>query len=212
MSPAARPIKKNESDNKMKVLRDWEILELTPSMLQESKEQNGGRILLKDKVLQRADVLNQNGRIYPRHILEREIRNYQKFINENRALGEIDHPESSVIELKNVSHVIREAHIENGVVYGTIEVLNTPGGKIIQSLMESQIKIGISSRGVGSTKKEGDYQMVQDDYNLICFDVVSEPSTGGAFITENVTSGDLRKFFTKSDRINRILNDILQKS
>lgn len=163
-------------------------------------------------VLQKADILNQNGRIYPLHLLEREVRNYQKFIIENRALGELDHPDSSVVNLKNVSHIIREAHLENGVVYGTAEILDTPSGKILQSLVESGVKLGISSRGVGSTKKQGDYHIVQDDFQLICWDYVSEPSTPGAFMIpegKRIAEAELKKIFNKSDRIDRALNDIL---
>lgn len=163
-------------------------------------------------VLQKADILNQNGRIYPLHLLEREVRNYQKFIIENRALGELDHPDSSVVNLKNVSHIIREAHLENSVVYGTAEILDTPSGKILQSLVESGVKLGISSRGVGSTKKQGDYHIVQDDFQLICWDYVSEPSTPGAFMIpegKRIAEAELKKIFNKSDRIDRALNDIL---
>jgi hypothetical protein len=163
-------------------------------------------------ILQKADVLNQNGRIYPTHLLEREVRNYQKFIIENRALGELDHPDSSVVNLKNVSHIIREAYLENGVVYGTAEILETPSGKILQSLVESGVKLGISSRGVGSTKKQGDYHIVQDDFQLICWDYVSEPSTPGAFMIpegKRISEADLKRIFNKSDRIDRVLNDIL---
>ena len=124
-----------------------------------------------------------------------------------------DHPDSSVVNLKNVSHVFKEVSIENGVVYGQLELLNTPSGKIVQSLVESGVKLGISSRGVGTTKKQGDYQVVQDDFQLICFDVVSEPSTTQAFILpegKTITTSELRSYFTRSDRIDRILNDILQ--
>lgn len=163
-------------------------------------------------ILQKADVLNQNGRIYPTHLLEREVRNYQKFIIENRALGELDHPDSSVVNLKNVSHIIREAYLENGVVYGTAEILETPSGKILQSLVESGVKLGISSRGVGSTKKQGDYHIVQDDFQLICWDYVSEPSTPGAFMIpegKRISEADIKRIFNKSDRIDRVLNDIL---
>ena len=163
-------------------------------------------------ILQKADTLNQNGRIYPMSVLEREVRNYQKFIAENRALGELDHPDSSVVNLKNVSHVIKEAYLEKGVVYGTVELLDTPSGKILQSLVESGVKLGISSRGVGSTKKQGDYHVVQDDFQLICWDYVSEPSTPGAFMLpegKQINSHELRNIFNKSDRIDRIINDIL---
>ena len=117
------------------------------------------RVMMKG-ILQKADTLNQNGRIYPIHVLEREVKNYQKFIVENRALGELDHPDSSVVNLKNVSHIVREAYLDTGVVYGTVEVLDTPSGKILQSLIDSGVKLGISSRGVGSTRKQGDYHIV----------------------------------------------------
>lgn len=193
-----------------KLLRSWEALEYTPQTIKESKESNGGKILVRG-ILQKADTLNQNGRIYPKEILEREVRNYQKFIVENRALGECDHPDSSVVNLKNVSHIIREAFFEGDVVKGVVEILDTPSGKILQSLVESGVKLGISSRGVGSTHRQGDYYVVQDDFQLICWDFVSEPSTPGAFmIAEGVDiNEDIRKVFNKSDRINRIVNDIL---
>jgi len=169
------------------------------------------KVMMKG-ILQKADTLNQNGRIYPAKLLEREVRNYQKFIVENRALGELDHPDSSVVNLKNVSHTIKEAYMEGGVVYGLVEVLDTPSGKILQSLVESGVKLGISSRGVGSTKKQGEYHVVQDDFQLICWDYVSEPSTPGAFMIpegKRIVESDLKRIFNKSDRIDRALNDIL---
>jgi hypothetical protein len=198
------------NDN-MRLLNSYEVFDYTPDMIRESREKNNGKIVMKG-ILQKADTLNQNGRIYPQAILEREIRNYQKFIMENRALGELDHPDSSVVNLKNVSHVIKEAYLEKGVVYGTVELLDTPSGKILQSLVESGVKLGISSRGVGSTKKQNDYQVVQDDFQLICWDYVSEPSTPGAFMLpegKQINSAELKKIFNKSDRIDRIVNDIL---
>ena len=137
-------------------------------------------------------------------------RNYQKFIQENRALGECDHPDSSVVELKNASHIIREAYMEGDVCYGTVELLDTPAGKILQSLVESGVTLGISSRGVGSTINESGNQIVQDDFQLICFDMVSEPSTVGAFMTpRHLHENLMNNIFTKADRINRALNDIL---
>lgn len=195
----------------LKLLNSYEIFDYTPEMIKESREKNDGKIMLKG-ILQKADTLNQNGRIYPLAVLEREIRNYQKFIVENRALGECDHPDSSVVNLKNVSHIIREAYFDGDTVFGTIELLNTPSGKIVQSLVESKVKLGISSRGVGTTKKQGDYHIVQDDFQLITWDIVSEPSTPAAFIIpegKSIGGIDLRHTFNKSDRIDRILNDIL---
>lgn len=199
------------SDSNMVLLKEWMPLTYSPDLIKESKLNNGGKIFLRG-VLQRANTLNQNGRIYPQAVLSREIDNYQKFIRENRALGECDHPDTSVVELKNVSHIVREAKIDGEVVTGVVELLDTPSGKILQSLVEAGITLGISSRGVGSTRKQGDSVIVQDDFQLICFDIVSEPSTPGAFMMNEskvINGRDLKKTFTKSDRINRIFTDIL---
>jgi hypothetical protein len=199
------------TDSNMVLLKEWMPLTYSPDLIKESRLTNGGKIMLRG-VLQRANTLNQNGRIYPQAVLSREIDNYQKFIRENRALGECDHPDTSVVELKNVSHIVREAKMDGEVVTGVVELLDTPSGKILQSLVEAGITLGISSRGVGSTRKQGDSVVVQDDFQLICFDIVSEPSTPGAFMMNEskVISGrDLKKTFTKSDRINRIFTDIL---
>jgi hypothetical protein len=197
----------------LRLLNSYEIFEYTPEMIKESIEKTG-KILMKG-ILQKADTLNQNGRIYPMAVLDREVRNYQKFIIENRALGELDHPDSSVVNLKNASHVVREAYIENGTVYGTVEILDkTPSGAILKGLIESGVKLGISSRGVGSTRKQGDYYVVQDDFQLICWDFVSEPSTPGAFMLpegRQIDEGELRKVFSKTDRIDRVLNELLGK-
>lgn len=193
-----------------KLLTSWQPFDYSKQSIQESRELNGGKIVLKG-ILQKSDTLNQNGRIYPRVILEREVRNYQKFIHENRALGECDHPDSSVVELKNVSHIVREAYMEGDVCMGTVELLDTPAGKILQSLVESGVTLGISSRGVGSTRSEGGYQVVQDDFQLICWDFVSEPSTPGAFMMREgreISESELKKVFNKSDRVYRIMNDI----
>ncbi len=195
----------------LKVITDWSPFEYNKDMIKESMEKNNGKIMMKG-VLQKAETLNQNGRVYPREILEREIRNYQKFIRENRALGECDHPDSSVVELKNVSHIIREAYMEGDVVYGVVELLDTPCGKILKSLVESGVTLGISSRGVGSTNQQGDYDIVQDDFQLICWDFVSEPSTPGAFMMKEgreVRREDLKKVFNQTDRVDRLFNDIL---
>ena len=198
-------------EDNLKLLTSWRPLKYTKKQINESRLENNGKIILKG-VLQRCDTINQNGRIYPRSILEREVVNYQKFIKENRSLGECDHPDSSVIELKNASHIVREARMDGDSVIGSIEILDTPSGKIIQSLINSGVTLGISSRGVGSTRREGNSQIVQDDYQLICFDMVSEPSTPGAFMIaegKKITRSELDKHFTETDRIDRIFNEIL---
>ena len=197
--------------NAPRLITEWTNFEYDPRLIQEQKAM--GKPMMMKGILQKAETLNQNGRVYPKIILEREIRNYQKFIKENRALGELDHPDSSVVELKNSSHIIREAYMEGNIVYGTVEILNTPAGKILQSLVESGVTLGISSRGVGSTRSQGDLQIVQDDFQLICWDFVSEPSTPGAFMmkeNKQYNLQELKTIFNKSDRIDRIFNDILE--
>lgn len=196
----------------MKLLTEYNIFEYTPEMIKESIEENNGKVVMKG-ILQKANTLNQNGRVYPLPILQREIMNYQKFIREGRSLGELDHPDSSVVELKNVSHIVRDAQMDGDAVIGTVEILNTPSGKILQSLIESGVTLGISSRGVGTTKRQGDTQIVQDDFQLICWDFVSEPSTPGAFMMSegrDLSADEIKNIFTKTDRIDRILNDILE--
>tara|TARA_B100001094_G_scaffold318463_1_gene362086 strand:+ start:2366 stop:2989 length:624 start_codon:yes stop_codon:yes gene_type:complete len=201
-------------ENKMssqRLITEWINFEYDPKIIKEQREV--GAPLVMKGILQKAETLNQNGRVYPKVILEREIRNYQKFIKENRALGELDHPDSSVVELKNASHNIKEAYMDGNIVYGTVEILNTPSGKILQSLVESGVTLGISSRGVGSTKSQGDMQIVQDDFQLICWDFVSEPSTPGAFMMKEgreVSPQYINNVFNKTDRIDRIFNDIME--
>ena len=162
-------------------------------------------------VIQRADELNGNGRVYPKKVLMREMKNYQKLMDENRALGECDHPETSVVELKNVSHMLVESWWKEGDVMGKVKLLETPMGKLLRSLVESGVQLGISSRGLGSVKEENGKTIVEDDYQIVCYDVVSDPSTSGAFmsLTENRTPTN--KVFSRADRINRKLNAILEQ-
>ena len=197
-------------NNGTKWLLEWMPFEATKVL----KEQRGEReVTVLEGIIQRADTMNQNGRIYPRAILEREVRNYQKLIRERRALGALDHTDNSIIELRTASHLVTEAEMDaDGVVRGKIEVLSTSNGRELQALINDNITIGISSRGVGSTKNESGVQVVQDDFQLICWDIVSEPSTPGAFmrLSESVVpDAYLRQVFNKSDRIDRIANSIL---
>ena len=155
-------------------------------------EDSSGRTLVKG-VLQRSGAENQNGRVYPREVLEREIDKYQTLVKERRALGELDHPDSSVINLKNVSHNIKEVHWEGNDVIGTVEILPTPSGNILKELLRAGILLGISSRGMGSTQPMKDNKLlVGEDFELIGWDFVSNPSTHGAFMTpmnESVIKG-----------------------
>jgi hypothetical protein len=146
-------------------------------------EDASGRTIVKG-ILQRAGAENQNGRVYPMPILQREAKKYETLIKERRALGELDHPDSSVINLKNVSHNVREIHWEGNDLCGTVEILPTPSGNILKELLRAGILLGISSRGMGSTRQlEGNKVEVQEDFELIGWDFVSNPSTHGAFMT-----------------------------
>ena len=165
---------------------------------------NGGMIL--SGVMQRADAKNGNGRVYPRNVLMREVENYQKLVKERRALGELDHPEDSVINLKNASHMVTDVWWQNNDVMGKVQVLNTPSGKVLQELANAGVNLGISSRGMGSVHEANGTTTVEDDFQLICFDFVSEPSTTGAFMVKENKQPNI---ITKADRINRALNDIL---
>ena len=167
---------------------------------------DGGMIL--SGIMQMAETINGNGRIYPSSVLMKEVKNYQKLVKERRALGELDHPDDSVINLKNASHIVTSCWMEENKVMGKIKVLDTPSGQILRSLVEGGCAIGISSRGMGSVTENNGQTIVEDDFQLICFDVVSEPSTPGAFMMKEAKDYE-NQVFTKSDRIYRLLNEVL---
>ncbi len=167
---------------------------------------DGGMIL--SGIMQMAETVNGNGRIYPSYVLQKEVKNYQKLVKERRALGELDHPEESVINLRNASHIVTACWMEEHKVMGKIKVLDTPSGQILRSLVEGGCAIGISSRGMGSVTESNGQTIVEEDFQLICFDVVSEPSTPGAFMMKEAKNYK-NEVFTKSDRINRLLNEVL---
>ena len=145
-------------------------------------EDESGRTLVKG-ILQRAGAENQNGRVYPLPILQREAKKYEQLIKERRALGELDHPDSSVINLKNVSHNVKEIHWDGDDLVGTVEILPTPSGNILKELLRAGILLGISSRGMGSVTPMGEGKVkVGEDFELIGWDFVSNPSTHGAFM------------------------------
>lgn len=162
-------------------------------------------------IIQRAEAPNGNNRVYSKKVLEREIENYQKLIQENRALGELDHPEDSVINLRNVSHTMVKVWWDGNNVMGKAKILNTPSGKILQSLVNDGIKLGISSRGMGSVHEGPDGRtVVEDDFNLICFDFVSEPSTHGAFMDMRENKSVKKISENKANKIGKLLNKIIK--
>jgi hypothetical protein len=194
------------------LLVDTITFDVTPETINESMEKNNGRLIVKG-VLQRAESKNQNGRVYPRNILMREAKKYADVnIKERRALGELDHPDSSVVNLNNASHNVVEMHWDGDDLVGTVEVLGTPAGNILKELFKAGIKLGISSRGLGSVKNLGENTVqVQDDFELIAFDFVSNPSTHGAFlkpVNESKQHGLVTQE-TKYVQINKLITDIL---
>ena len=186
--------------------------QINPQLIQESLNRNNGRLIVSGPI-QRAEIKNQNGRIYPKKILEREVAKYQQMVKERRALGELDHPDSSIINLSNASHLLTELHWQGNDVFGTIEVLSTPAGNILKELFKCGVLIGISSRGLGSTTEVGnDTVEVGDDYEILCWDMVSNPSTQGSFvrpITEAVNKTSVNEFDRRFEKIDRIVRDIL---
>jgi hypothetical protein len=175
-------------------------------------EGKGDRNLIVQGVIQRADAKNQNGRIYPKEILAREVEKYiDGPVAENRALGELDHPESMVINLKNVSHNIKKLWWNGDDLMGKVEVLPTPSGNILKELFINKITVGISSRGMGSVQPLGEGTVeVQDDFELLCWDFVSTPSTQGAFMTPTgLSEGYKPQHNNKYSKINTLVSDII---
>ena len=201
------------------LLVDYIPFDISQDTINEAIKEDNGKLIVRG-VLQRAEAKNQNGRVYPKDILMRESKKYdENFIKQKRALGELDHPDSSVVNLQNVSHNITEMHFEGDNLIGTCEILTTPSGNILRELIKNGIKLGISSRGLGSveTVNEGPndnpIQKVGNDFELIAFDFVSNPSTHGAFmypmnesVDKTQTSGRTCGTYCKAeDIINKII-------
>ena len=177
----------------------------------EPSKSSDGIVTMKG-VIQKAQQPNANNRIYPRPILEREDAKYQELIKERRSLGELDHPDSPIVQLENVSHLLTETKWDGDDLVGTVEVLDTPKGQILEKLINRDIKLGISSRGLGSTSRTNEgYDMVEDDFSLVCYDMVSNPSTSGAYM--NLQESVEYRTLISQNRIvllDEILNDILE--
>jgi len=195
-----------EAKKKMaKLLQEFQIFEYAEAA---EKYQHDDKTMLSG-TLQRANAENQNNRIYPRPILEREVDKYHEMIDENRALGELDHPDNAVVNLANASHLIKDVWWEGDDLKGVVEILDTPAGSILKSLIESGVKLGISSRGLGSTQKNSNGKdIVQDDFQLVTFDFVSNPSTQNAFMMSE--SIELSEAEERTFRIKHSLDMILK--
>jgi len=197
------------------LLTEYRTFTVDKRLVEASISEN--KSLVVKGVIQRAEAKNQNGRIYPREILEREIKKYAEGpIKERRALGELDHPESSVINLQNVSHNVTKVKMVGDDVYGEVEILSTPAGNILKELFRNGITVGISSRGMGSVQENGNGTVeVQDDFELLCFDFVSTPSTHGAFMKpagralQELQEGKTQLPEYKYTNVNNIIRDII---
>ena len=163
------------------VLIETQLFKLNPISLTEGKVSERGNPVVEG-VLATAEIKNGNGRYYSKDLWQREIDKYNELVKENRAVGELDHPESSVVNLKNVSHNIKDMWWDGDNVMGKIEILPTPCGNILKALVESGITCGVSSRGMGSLEQNGEIMEVQDDFELLCWDFVSQPSNPGSFM------------------------------
>jgi hypothetical protein len=184
-------------------------LQFTPEQINESINNNGGRLIVSG-VMQRGDAFNQNQRKYPIQILQREAKSYKNtFVAERRALGELDHPESPVVNLANVSHNVIDLWWDGSDLMGKIEILPTPSGNIAKELLRAGIRLGISSRGMGSVKNLGEGKVeVLDDFQIVCWDLVSNPSTQGAFM-DNLNESVGYSKTNKYSKINSLISDII---
>ena len=187
------------------------LVDVTPfkSVLRESKEKPG--TFEVEGVMQRAKAENQNGRVYSKAILEREAKKYvNEFVDRGNAFGELDHPESPVVSLKNASHIVKELYWKGNDLMGKVELLNTPAGNIVKEIIRAGHTIGISSRGTGSVNQTNEGQLeVQPDFELVCWDFVSNPSTHGAFMNPiALQEGKIK--LSKYTKLDSIINDILR--
>jgi len=187
------------------------LVDVTPfkPTLRESKERPG--VFEVEGVMQRAKAQNQNGRVYKKEILEREAKKYmQEFVDNGNAFGELDHPESPVVSLKNASHIVKELWWKGDDLMGRVELLNTPAGNIVKEIIKAGHTIGISSRGTGSVQQTNEGTLeVQPDFELVCWDFVSNPSTHGAFMNPiSLQEGKVK--VSKYSNLDSIINDILR--
>ena len=187
------------------------LVDVTPfkPTIRESKTRPG--VFEVEGVMQRAKAENQNGRVYSKDILVREAKKYvEEFVKRGNAFGELDHPESPVVSLKNASHIVKELYWKGDDLMGKVELLNTPAGNIVKEIIKAGHTIGISSRGTGSVQQTNEGTLeVQPDFELVCWDFVSNPSTHGAFMNP-VALNESKGKVTKYDNLDSIINDILR--
>lgn len=189
------------------VLVETNLFKVNPIQLTEGMKSPAGNPIVEG-ILATAEVKNGNGRYYAKDLWEREIDKYMTVVKENRATGELDHPDSSIINLKNVCHIIRDMWWDGDHVVGKIEILPTASGNILRALIDNGVQVGVSSRGMGSLKPRGDIMEVQDDFELLCWDFVSTPSNPGSYM-HLVNEGKTHQIINPYTRVNSIVTEIL---
>jgi|TARA_B100000424_G_scaffold112389_1_gene84566 hypothetical protein len=189
-----------------KLLIETQPLKFSPNSLNENVSKENGNLVVEG-ILATCEVKNGNGRYYARDLWEREMKKYTDLIKERRSLGELDHPESQVINLQNVSHLVTEYKWDGDNIMGKIEILPTPAGNILKELIKNGVTVGVSSRGMGSLEQRGDIMEVQDDFELLCWDFVSTPSNPGSFM--GVLQEGKNEITYDYTKVNSIVHEIL---
>ena len=190
-----------------KLLIETHTVKISPSQLTENVNAESGNLMVEG-ILATAEVKNGNGRYYSKELWQREMDKYNELIQQRRSMGELDHPESTVVNLKNVSHIINEYWWDGDQVMGKIEILPTPSGNILKELIKNGCTVGVSSRGMGSLEQRGEIMEVQDDFELLCWDFVSTPSNPGSYMHEILKEGK-ENFTYDYTQVNKIVHEIL---
>ena len=188
------------------LLIETNTFKVNPLQLTENVNKETGNLMVEG-VLATAEVKNGNGRYYSKELWQREMDKYSELIKERRSIGELDHPESSVINLQNVSHIITEYYWDGDNVMGKIEILPTPSGNILKEIIKAGVTVGVSSRGMGSLEQNGNVMEVQDDFELLCWDFVSTPSNPGSFM--HALKEGKQTFVYDYNKVNNIVREIL---
>ena len=189
-----------------KLLIETHTIKVSPSQLTENVNKENGNLMVEG-ILATAEVKNGNGRYYKKELWDREMQKYDQLVKERRSMGELDHPESTVINLKNVSHIVTGYNWDGDQLMGKIEILPTPSGNILKELIKNGITVGVSSRGMGSLEQNGSVMEVQDDFELLCWDFVSTPSNPGSFMS--VLQEGKETVTYDYTNVNKIIHEIL---
>ena len=188
------------------LLIETHTVKISPTQLTENVNKESGNLVVEG-ILATAEVKNGNGRYYKKELWDREMEKYDQLVKERRSMGELDHPESTVINLKNVSHIVTDYGWDGDQLMGKIEILPTPSGNILKELIKNGVTVGVSSRGMGSLEQNGSVMEVQDDFELLCWDFVSTPSNPGSFMS--ILQEGKETITYDYSKVNSIIREIL---